>query len=360
MEPNPAPPVLLLDAANERSAVEQQVGVVKVLATLSQGSTIDLPLTMLTYNTEWAKGDQAVLGLTASEMLRYLACRLIWSRSGRDLTRTLACGWPIDAAATERSSGTWWERMAMFLWAWDEAIRDQFATQTFGTASSYELGRGLAESYWSLLPTKGPAYDWGFLLGPERVKALCDDSRRLAPIIGTLTARAVESTIRSWGEVAKDPGNYVDPHKKLKSQALVWRDLLVTGRDPLTMVAPHKLERRARQPWPLVRAFGWEIGAMLAGALLIGLGSAYFSKFSATFLTVLGAVGITASAAIGWAKNKVQKVAQRVQDSVNLDVVVKTVLCYPEQSGQHAPVAPAGASPSVPPPSAPAPGARAA
>lgn len=197
-DPDPAPPVLLLDAANERSDVESQVEAVKVLATLSKGGTSDMKLHMLSFDLEWANNDAAVTGLTASQMVRYLASRLIWARTQQDLSGTLGAD-PIvvDAAAPagnaaapagnagapapnagagapagnedEDEKTVWWNRFALFLWAWDEAIQDQFATQTFGTASSYELGRGLSESYWALIPSspkEGPS-NWGWLLGRE-------------------------------------------------------------------------------------------------------------------------------------------------------------------------------------------------
>ncbi|HEX3334517.1 MAG TPA: hypothetical protein VHS57_09260 [Acidimicrobiales bacterium] len=344
VDPTPAPPVLLLDAANERSDVERQVESVKVLATLSAGGTSDMQLHVLSFDLKWANDDAAVTGLTASGMVRYLASRLIWSRTGKDLSGTLGASPIIIQKPDEKASDAppdptaadWWDRFASFLWAWDEAIQDQFATQTFGTASSYELGRGLAESYWALVPSSpadGPS-NWGFLLSANRVEALTDLCKRLGPVIGTITAGAVEKTIDSWGDVAKEllqhPRAYPDAQDQLRLQMLVWRDLLVTGRDPVTMVDSKDLEKVARRPWPLVQAFGWEIGLTVVGAALIGLGAAYFSKFSAAFLSVLGALGITASALVAWAKNNVQKVADRVRAAVSLDAVVQAVLKVPK------------------------------
>ncbi len=324
-------PTLLLDAANERSSVEREVEAVKVLATLSKGGTTDLAVSVLTFDTSWATAAtaDAVKALTASEMLRYLAGYLIWSRTKKDLWGTLGASPALDATNTD-SAETWWNRLAMFLWAWDEAIQDQFATQNFGTASSYELGRALSESYWALNPA-APAGDpssWSFLFG-NRVDALIESCRRLAPVIGAVTAGAVEATLRSWGTIAKNPGGYVDPKSSLQLQITVWRDLLVTGRDPLTMVDSHDLEKVARRPWPLFRAFAWEIIIVFVGALLIGFAAAYLSKASAVILSVLGGVGITASAVVGWAKSNVQKVADRVRNAVNLDAVVEAVQKLP-------------------------------
>ena len=333
--PNPPPPALLLDAADERSAVERQVETVKILGTLSSahGGTTNMAISVLTFDTSWASvaTADAVKNFKTTDMLRYLAAYLIWSRTKKNLWGTLGASPQLDPANKD-SPEDWWDRLERFIWAWDEAIQDQFASQTFGTASSYELGRGLAESYWALNP-EAPAGDpssWSFLLGQNRVDALVENCRRLAPVIGTITAGAVEATVRSWGNVASDAGAYADPQARLKEQIICWRDLLVTGRDPLTMVDSHDLEKVARRPWPLFRAFGWEIGLVLAGGLLIGLAAAYLSKASATILSVLGAVGITASALVGWAKSNVQKVADRVRDAVNLDAVIHGVERLPE------------------------------
>jgi hypothetical protein len=360
--PNPAPPVMLLDVADERSAIERQIEAVKTLAALSEGCNSDLALTMLTTSDKWAAGDEAVTGLTATDLLRYLASRLIWSRTSKDVSGNLGALSPIDVNATEPSPEKWWERLEWFLWAWDQAIQDQFATQNYGTASSYELGRGLAETYWALWPSKGDrASSWGFLLGEERIHALRVSCKRLAPVIGTLTAGAVEASLRGWGQVAADPGAYVDPEKELHRQTIVWRDLLVTGRDPLTMVDSHALAKVARQPWPLLRAFWSEILGAFLGALLIGLAAVYLSKFAAAFFSALGAVGITASAGIGWAKSSVQKVTDRVRAAVNLDVVVQAVQRLPVKATTPR-ATPAGTSQpraSQPGPPSPAPARRA-
>lgn len=328
--PAAPPPALLLDAANERSSVGREVEAVKVLATLSKGGTTDLAVSVLTFDTSWAsKADlTAVEALTASGMLRYLAAYLIWSRTKQDLWGTLGATPALDETSKDTPE-IWWTRLATFLWAWDEAIQDQFATQNFGTASSYELGRALSESYWALDTSAktGPS-SWSFLFG-NRVDALTENCRRLAPVIGSVTAGAVESTLQSWGKIAEKPDDYDDPKPMLYQQITVWRDLLVTGRDPLTMVDSHDLEKVARRPWPLFRAFAWEIIIVFVGALLIGFAAAYLSKASAVILSVLGGVGITASAVVGWAKSNVQKVADRVRNAVNLDAVVQAVQKLP-------------------------------
>jgi hypothetical protein len=96
------------------------------------------------------------------------------------------------------------------------------------------------------------------------------------------------------------------------------------------MVDSHDLAKVARRPWPLMRAFAWEIALFFVGVLLIGLAAAYLSKFAAAFLSALGAVGITASAAGGWAKSNVQKVADRVRVAVDSNAIVPAIQRLPE------------------------------
>ncbi|MGP0029486.1 MAG: hypothetical protein ACLPVF_03165 [Acidimicrobiales bacterium] len=327
-DPDPPPPALLLSEADERSAVECQVESVKVLSSLAHGGTTDFTMSEITFKVGWFP--PKVPMPRASGMLTYIAARLIWARTDQDLTGTLGSV-PIDPGTT-RDPEFWWDRLLWFLWAWDEAIYDQFATQNFGTASSYELGRGLAESYWALHPdeTSNRAASWSFLLGTRRVAALSDLCRRLAPVIGVLTAAAVEASLRAWGTIAAQPGDYTRPVDSLRQQIKIWRDLLVTGREPLSLVDTSELAAVARRPWPFVRAFGWELAVGLVGALAIGLAVTFLKSFSATVLSVLGAVGITGSALIGWAKTSAQSVGRRVGDEVNQKVVIEAVECLPE------------------------------
>jgi hypothetical protein len=132
----------------------------------------------------------------------------------------------------------------------------------------------------------------------------------------------------------------------------------------MSMVDSHDLAKVARRPWPLVRAFAWEIGAFFVGALLIGLAVAYLGKFAAALFSSLGAVGLTASAGLGWAKSNVQKVSDRVRADVDSDAVVKAVQRLPQKLPTPRPVpagtTPAGTSQPGPLPPAATPGTQAA
>jgi hypothetical protein len=266
-------------------------------------------------------------------MLRFLVCRLIRSESPldyHDLHATLDTS-DITHADTETTRAGWWERTAWFLWAWDEALQDELAAGKFGTASAYQLGRGLSESYWALNPGHRDAqHQWKFLLGIDRVQALCDLSQRLAPVFSEYTSPAVTASVRAWGDVvANDPANYEEPLKTLQRQVVVWRDLLATGRDPLTLVEPSRLERVARDPRPIIKAYWWELLAALVLTAGLALSLTYFSREARSVLAALAAVGISASAIESWIKAKAQSVGRRVGTAVDQSVVDDAVTFTP-------------------------------
>jgi hypothetical protein len=191
---SPPPPTLLLEAAYERSAIEGQVEATKVLAALGGVGVASVDPIQLQKLSEEERWGPPPFGTDTSQMLCYLASRLIWSRTNKeiDLTRTFGL---TEISEDEQSDPVqWWARLQWFLWAWDEALQDQLAAGNFGIASAYQLGRGLAETFWALDPMnpKGLGTRWTFLLGSPRVEALSALCRRLSPALKDFTAPAVE------------------------------------------------------------------------------------------------------------------------------------------------------------------------
>ena len=328
----PEPPALLLDTANERSAVERQIEATKVLSTLGSLNLTKVDLKTLSRSDKWGPVPTGGPALKTPDMLRYLVCRLIVTNSPHailDIEATLTTR-PVTDGDRETTSARWWERVEWFLWAWDEALQDQLAAGKFGTASAYELGRGLSESYWALNPDH-PGYEhhWDFLLGPGRVQALRSLSKRLAPVFSEYTAPAIAESVKTWGDVAANPGAYDEPLNYLRRQVGIWRDLLVTGRDPLTLVEPSELEAVARDPRPILKAFGWELIAALVLAAGLALSLTYFSNQARAVVAALTAVGISASAIVSWIKSRAQSVANRVGSAVDQSVVNDAVTVAP-------------------------------
>jgi hypothetical protein len=339
-------PTLVLETAQERDAVEGQVEATKVLSALGGLDPMKIDIATLSRHRHW--GDQAPAGrpaLKTPDMLRSLVYRLICTRHPRgshfeDLNATLRTK-RIEDADYQLGPDGWWYRVQWFLWAWDEALQDQLAAGKFGTASSYELGRGLSECYWGATNSRFSEElreQWSFVLGENRVKALRDLSLRLAPVFNPYTAPAVIASLDAWEAVWNDAlrsGEWrtrqqsaADCKKYLaamQEQARIWRDLLVTGRDPLTLVTPSKLETVARDPRPILKAFWWELVAAAVLATGLALTLTYASSWARGALAALATVGLTASAIVSWIKSRAQSVATRVGAAVNQSVVNEAV-----------------------------------
>jgi hypothetical protein len=326
------PPTLVLDAAGERNVVEGQIEATKILSSLGSLELTKIDISTLSREDKWDPEPTPGLALTTPDMLRHLVCGLIYATAPdkiHDVHSTLTTA-PLTEEESELGKAEWWERIQWFMWAWDEALQDQLSAHKFGTASAYELGRGLSESYWALNERSHDSHaHWGFLLGKDRVNGLCDLSRRLAPVFSEYTAPAVVASVTRWGEVAKAPDTYDDPTAALAEQALIWRDLLVTGRDPLTLVPADKLEAAARDPRPIIKAFRWELLAALVLAAGLALSLTYFSSEARSALAALAAVGISASAIVSWIKSRAQSVASRIGSAVDQSVVDQAVTRLP-------------------------------
>jgi hypothetical protein len=164
------------------------------------------------------------------------------------------------------------------------------------------------------------------------VTAFHDLLRRLGPVFSDYAAGGVEFSITKWAKVAEAPASYDRADLAIAQQVAVWRDLLVTGRDPLTLVESKRLETVARDPRPILKAFVWEIVAALAMAALFGLALAYWGGATKTVVAALATVGISVSAILSWIKSRAQSVAARVGTAVNQSIVNDTVTVLPKPS----------------------------
>lgn len=341
-----AAPALALETAQERNPVEGQVEATKILSALGGLDLLKIDIATLSRDGDWdAQMPSGRPTLKTPDMLRFLVYRIICTRAHEkdppdhtfdDLNATMRTK-RIEPTDDDTTSMELWDRLQWFLWAWDEALQDQLAAGNFGTASSYELGRGLSECYWgamSATSSRALKEHWRFVLGENRVSALNDLCSRLAPVFNSYSAPAVRKSLGSWkdiaalstwgivqADVAKSEDECRTYRGAMQQQARIWRDLLVTGRDPLTLVAPSRMEAVARDPRPIFKAFRWELGA--AATLVVGLilTLIFASNWARTALAVLAAAGITASAVLSWIKSQAQSVATRVGTAVNQSVV---------------------------------------
>ena len=319
-------PTLPLDAAGERTSCEQAVEAVKVLASLATQSGLDLEVSTLTMPTERPKTSET----TASGLLRLLMWRHLRALNWKGLGPTL--GLAADEANDSVNLGAEEarEQLEGFLWAWDEAIQDELAAQEYGTSSSYQLGRGLAEIYWALDPDarSGPE-SWKKLLGGERATALRLLLDRLSlTVLPSVSASAIEFALGKWEQFAKDlldsweadekDGNQAfraEAAKDLKIQVKKWKDLLLMAADSTDFGDLGTIGDVSRSSRHIFAFYLPEIvvGAVTSGALgvclyfLVSSGTSYQAPLSA-----LSALGLTGSVGVGIIKSFSQGVTNRV------------------------------------------------
>src|SRR5205807_6140595 len=133
-----------------------------------------------------------------------------------------------------------------------------------------------------------------------RVGTLTRLVERLSDYFQPFTARGVACSLKVWHRAAADCNMCADErtHTALIAQTKRWRDLLLTGLDPITLLPPERFLARARQVRTVIKSFWPELAlggvfalaAAAGGALLVGASS---HRGWATFLSVLGAAGIT-------------------------------------------------------------------
>lgn len=268
-----------------------------------------------------------------------------------------------------------WKLLQTMLFRWDEAIQDMLAQGTFGDSSAYQLARGLAESYWALeisgdLPPAGSpplAGSWQFLLGRQRAATFATLCDRLSGPIDPNTATAIKFCVGVWedwvcaafgkrpqprplrkaqdkarrkaekearkGAPAEAPAvvfSWVDMQASasvdLYNQVTVWRDLLLTQRDPKSYVGPDSLLSVLASPRLLLKSFRAELVTAFAGAGSLALAIPDFKGLWAKLVTALGAVGLTSSALGASAKKNAQAVDTQVKAALDQQAIDEAVL----------------------------------
>lgn len=323
----------------ERSPAEQRIEAERVLTAVAAEQQCDL----------LAGKD---LGFDATDLPNSMECK------ASDYMRSLAVQLR-DARKENRGSETLrlLDEMDRLFYLWDCAIQDNLATGPYGRSSAYQLGRGIAETYWALNPEADASRDdsWAHLL-VERFNALAALLRRSAALLPELAAEALTATLEQWRGVAEDvtrqeessrsllprmPRSTVDRGEAttvLGQQAGVWRDLLLSGSDPTRLVATDQTWLRARRLGPLFKSFLPEIVGLLLGLLLIGgavllvvLGEPLIPKaLGATLAAVLGAFGVTSSSFFARTKAGGLELLERLRRKVKGDALIAAATYLPQ------------------------------
>ena len=234
---------------------------------------------------------------------------LTFPSDGKTMFQTLDV--PMRALDAGPKKASAWNTLTEDFYNWDKQIQDTLVLWPLLSAA-YQLGRGLAETYWELDPTVTDPHDsrsWEVILGSERVLALKRATARLSSFIDPLTIPAVSISLDAWAEVAIDPAWRAQPNarRRLFQQGLLWRDLIRGERRPSDLVLRTGLAGRVGVIVPLLRAFWPQILIAVAAviALVAGasqLAAASGSKSSNTLISILGGLGITSAGLYARAK----------------------------------------------------------
>jgi hypothetical protein len=198
------------------------------------------------------------------------------------------------------------DSVANLFYSWDLAIQDVLATAPVREAAAYQLGRALAETYWSLDPAQ-PDKDvrsWSSTIGRDRRQAMQHMLVQLSPPVAAPAVLAVRDSLEAWGRIAAKPKqrSRAQAVETLHRQIRVWHMLLIEQVEPMSFVDSKALLHHARKSWRVLQAFWGQI--VLA---LVGIGSASAAaallteaspnKVLGTVLVVLGLFGVTGAGA---------------------------------------------------------------
>ena len=230
-----------------------------------------------------------------------------------------------------------WAELAELIWQFDAHAQDRLAAFSESQAIGYQLGRGLADTYWALDPAEpGGSAGWGFLLGERRCNELSRLTGRLAAYMVEYTAPAIAGSLEVWKAVVKAPPWLGDPRQAdlaLYSQIRRWFELIILSQDPTTLIGPaavmkdyHTLRRALNLFWPELLATIVGFGFLIALLFLISAGAAGWAK---TLSAILAAVGFSLAGLTGTLKNSAQALLKRLRQDAYTDLVALAVQTAP-------------------------------
>jgi len=237
-----------------------------------------------------------------------------------------------------------WAQLAELIWQFDAQAQDRLAAISESQAIGYQLGRGLADSYWALDPGQpSGSTSWSFLLGERRCDELSRLTGRLAAYMGEYTAPAIAGSLEVWKDVARTPAWLGDPYQAdlaLYSQIRRWFELIILGQDPTTLVGPaavmknyHTLGRALKLFWPELVATIVGAGFLVVLLFLINVGAAGWAK---TLSAILAAIGFSLAGLTGSLKNSAQALLKRLRQDAYTDLVAQAVQTAPPPPSKSA------------------------
>jgi hypothetical protein len=237
-----------------------------------------------------------------------------------------------------------WPVAAQKFYELDAHLQDTLVLNA-SQATAYQLGRGLAETFWALQPAAqdNEMGSWKFVLGSERREALLRLAARLSAYINKEVLAAIEGPLESWSRLAAEPTAraQADVELQLYRQALLWRDLIRGERSPCDLPARAgeaspssvqvwgdlKLSREAvsSMKWPLFAA-ALSVVLLVGGAALLAAGEGKTGL--STGVGILGALGLTSAGLYGRAKAQITSLFTSFSQRVRIERIRQTAdLC---------------------------------
>ena len=231
-----------------------------------------------------------------------------------------------------------WQDLAQLLWRFDAHIQDRLSAMSETQACGYQLGRGLAETYWALDPDQGTGSRcWDFLLGDERCTEICRLVGRLGAYMTEYTAPAITGSIEVWKYLVCQPawrGDGQVANAALYHQIRRWYELIVLGQDPTTLIEPAGLMSGAQTVARAAKLFLPELVATVIGIaflvlllLLISVGTG--TTWEKTVSGIVAAVGLSLAGLTGTLKNSAQAMLKRLRQDTYTDLVAIAVQTAP-------------------------------
>lgn len=309
-----------------RQAEQDVCHLLEKLAALTPTLVLDVPLVALPYQSDTATG-------TVVDHLTMLSQR---ARGAKDaLGDAPRIG---DPALVTRVTA--WDDLAGFFYAWDTAIQDTLIGSSSEEAAAYQLGRGLAESYWALSPDVADedARSWASLLGVTRRDALRRFLIQLTPYVEAGTISALTASLTTWCDAAR-AGNLrgrPDAPHRFGTQVMVWRYLLVDRVSPSSFEDPRSTLAYAGQLGTVLRAFVWEliIGGLAAVAVIIALVvliTAKTTPMAAVLTAILGFFSITGAGILAAMKAVANASIIKMQAALNAKIAADAVTILPQE-----------------------------
>ena len=242
-----------------------------------------------------------------------------------------------------------WPTVAHEVYELDAHIQDTLVLQA-SQATGYQLGRGLADTYWALQPACAPNAmgSWEFVLGPDRCETLRRLAARLTSYIGSQVLAAIDGPLESWSELAANPErrDQQDVQTDLYRQGLLWRDLIRGERSTADLQPPGKAKTSATaETWkdlglyrtaalslkvPLIGAV-ISIALLVAGVSLLAEGSG--SAAITTLVGILGALGLTSAGLYARAKAEVTSLLTNLSQTVETERIRQAANLCPNTNG---------------------------